>query len=47
MALEKEEENELEKFFEARKTYVRIGLILFGAFVVFLMYRKMRQEYVE
>lgn len=47
MALEKEEENALEKFFQARKTYVRIGLIIFGAFIVFLMYRKMKEEYVS
>ena len=42
----KKEEN-LNKFFDTKKLYVRFILIVLGIGIVFYMFRKMKQEYVN
>lgn len=44
-ALEKEESKELDKFFQTRKTILRIALVVIGAFIVAILFRKMKQDY--
>jgi hypothetical protein len=45
MAVEKEDSKELERFFQTRKTIIRVALVIIGAVVVFFLFRKMKQDY--
>ncbi len=42
---DKEKEKQLDSFFDNKKLYMRIALILFGGIIVFYLFRKMKQEY--
>lgn len=47
--MDKKEANteNVEQFFNTKKLYVRMALILLGAVVVFFMIKKMKNEYVN
>lgn len=44
---EGKEKDKLENFFDTKKLFIRVGLIVVGIGVVFYMFRKMKQEYVN
>jgi F0F1-type ATP synthase assembly protein I len=41
------EEKDLDQFFQTKKVYMRIGLIVLGMVVVFFLIKKMKNEYVN
>lgn len=47
--MEKSGENSenLEQFFQTKKLYVRMGLIILGCIIVFFLIRKMKADYVN
>lgn len=45
MALEKEESKKLEKYFETRKLYIKLGLMLLGIIIIVYLFRKMKVEH--
>lgn len=47
MALEKEDSKKLEKYFETKRLYVKLGLMIVGIIVVVYFFRKMKVEYVN
>lgn len=44
---EGKEKDKLDKFFDTKKLFIRVGLIVLGVGVVFYMFRKMKKEYVN
>ena len=44
---DKVEEEKINKFFDNKKLYTRIGLIGIGLVLVFIMFKKMKNEYVS
>jgi hypothetical protein len=45
MTLEKEDSKKLEKYFETKKLYVKLGLLVLGIIVVVYLFRKMKVEH--
>lgn len=45
MALEKEDSKKLEKYFETKKLYVKLGLLIVGVIIVVYLFRKMKVEH--
>ena len=45
MALEKEDSKKLEKYFESRKLYFKLGLLIVGIIIVVYLFRKMKVEH--
>jgi len=47
MALEKEDSKKLEKYFETKKLYMKLGLLIVGIIIVVYLFKKMKVEYVN
>ena len=44
---DKVEDEQINKFFDNKKLYTRIGLIAIGLVLVFIMFKKMKNENVS
>lgn len=42
MAIDKEQSDNLEKFFTSKKMYFRLGIIIIGVIFIFYAFNKMR-----
>jgi len=45
MELDKEQKKELDKYFETKKLYIRLGLLVVGIIVAVYLFKKMKVEY--
>jgi len=45
--LEPEDNKKLEKYFNTKKSYIQLALLILGMIVVFFLFKKMKVEYTD
>ena len=45
--LEPEDNKKLEKYFNTKKSYIQLALLILGMIVVFFLFKKMKVDYTD